>query len=194
MWGQHPAYAVQRAVVRPRRPRGFGRAADAIADAGAAVTPRAVPAAPSKRVAAAMSLLLIVLVASPVLENWKDDPDDSFPLSYYPMFIFDKSDRQRLNYLVGIDAQGNRRFLEFSLVGPGGMNQVRRQMSKLIERKQAPQLCQSVATKVAKSGRKLADVVQVQIVTGTFRMSSFFGGETSPGAEDVRARCAVQRG
>ena len=73
------------------------------------------------------------------------------------------------------------------------MNQVRRQINKLIEREQAPRLCQTVATRVARSGGVLKQMETVEIVTGIFRMSDLFAGNRAPLSETVRARCAVRR-
>jgi hypothetical protein len=200
MLGQRAAYAGRAVAEDGHAPRCAEPAGadDGIREAPAAQDARSapdLPAAPARKWAAgAMSLVLLALVASPVIENWKADPDDDFPLSYYPMFTDDRSDRQRLNYLIGIDDSGNRQLLESQLVGPGGVNQARRQMSKLIGQKRAPQLCRSVASRVADSAKRHKDIVQVEIVTGTFRMSDFFGGSTpSPSSEDVRARCPVLR-
>jgi hypothetical protein len=73
------------------------------------------------------------------------------------------------------------------------MNQVRRQMNKLVERGQSSRMCRSVASRVARSGDLPKNLVNVQVVTGTFFMSEFFTGNRVPATETVRATCAIQR-
>jgi hypothetical protein len=143
--------------------------------------------------ASILSVVMVVAVAAPVAENWKATPRDDFPLSYYPMFSFERADRQRVTYLVGYDAGGARHELPYRYAGQGGMNQVRRQIGKMLERGQGNRLCQMVATRVARAGSEVAALRRVEIVTGTFQLSSFYGGSREPVSENVRARCTVRR-
>jgi hypothetical protein len=147
-----------------------------------------------KWIASALSIVILAAVVVPVLENWKARPRDDFPLSYYPMFTADKADRQRVTYLIVYDAGGARFLLPYWYAGQGGLNQVRRQMNKLLERGQASRLCRTVAARVARSGELSNDMGTVEVVTGIFQMTQFFAGNRVPVSESVRARCAVQRG
>jgi hypothetical protein len=144
--------------------------------------------------ATALSMVMLVMVASPVFENWEAAPRDDFPLSYYPMFSENPSDRQRVHYLIGFDAEGNRHLLPYHYAGRGGMNQVRRQMNRLVSAGEASELCRDVAERVARAGSRLRKIGQVAVVTGTFRLSAYFTGRATPDAEQVRAQCAVRRG
>jgi hypothetical protein len=156
-------------------------------------TDRAERATSGKRVAAIFSVAVLVVVASPVLENWKERPRDDFPLSYYRMFSEERADRQRITYMVGIDAQGNRYLLPYRFAGTGGMNQVRRQMNRLVDQGRASSLCQTAAARVVRAGSRLRAVQRLEVITGTFRLSEYFAGRTAPDAENVRARCSVSR-
>jgi hypothetical protein len=147
-----------------------------------------------KWVASALSLVILAAVVAPVFENWKARPSDDFPLSYYPMFSLEKSDRQRLTYLVAHDAGGGRHLLPYRFAGQGGMNQVRRQINKRVDRGEASRLCRSVASRVARSGDLPKDLVNIQVVTGTFLMTDFFAGNSVPVSESVRAHCPVLGG
>jgi hypothetical protein len=157
------------------------------------VSDRAERVASGKRVAALFSVAMLVVVASPVVENWKEQSRDDFPLSYYRMFSEERTDRQRLNYVVGLDAQGNRYVLPHKYVGTGGMNQVRRQMNRLVDQGRASSLCATAAARVARAGSRLRDVQRLEVITGTFRLSEYFAGQTAPDMENVRARCSVSR-
>ena len=146
-----------------------------------------------KHLAAAFSIVVLAVVASPIVENWKATPQDDFPLSYYRMFSEERADTQRVNYLVGLDSQGERFLIPYQYAGPGGMNQVRRQMNKLVERGDSRRLCQTVATRVSRAGSRLPDVRTIEVTTGTFRMSDYFTGRQVPILERVSARCSVER-
>ena len=149
--------------------------------------------AAGKRLAAAFSVVLLIAVASPIVENWKSPSHDDFPLSFYRMFSEVRSDTQRVTYLVGLDSRGGRVLIPYQYAGAGGMNQVRRQMNKQVEQGSAAKLCQTVATRVARAGSRLPDLRTVEVTTGTFRMSEYFRASRVPVSENVSARCTVER-
>lgn len=157
-------------------------------------TPRRATRATSRKWSASLlSIALLGAVLLPVVENWAVVPKDDFPLSYYPMFTFEKTDRQRVTYLVVYDGAQNRFRLPYWYAGLGGMNQVRRQINKLVDRGQANRLCRNVATRVARSPDLPGDLAAVEIVTGSFLMTEFFAGNRTPISEQVRAQCLVPR-
>ncbi len=43
---------------------------------------------PEKARAGLFSLLAVLVVMSPVVQNWRPEPADNFPLSHYPMFSY----------------------------------------------------------------------------------------------------------
>ncbi len=149
-----------------------------------------------KWIAGGVSILMICAVLVPVVENWRERPRDSFPLSYYPMFTAIHPDTQRENYLVGFDRQRNRYLIHHSYVGPGGLVRVRRTIiNRMISRGQAAQLCRSVAAEIARRrSRALSPVATVEVMTGTYRHSEYFAGNKTPDSEQVRGSCPVERG
>lgn len=121
-------------------------------------------------------------------------PQDSFPLSYYPMFSFKRKGDTKITYLVGFDSQGNRKKLPYQFAGQGGLNQVRKQIVKFVRKGQAEKLCKIVASKAALStDTPDLELVSVQIVTGTFNLTDYFKGQTEPGSEKVHSSCPVVR-
>jgi len=146
-----------------------------------------------KWLAAAFSLGLMVLVASPVVENWLPEPRDSFPLSHYRAFADPRADRQRLTYLVGLDAGGGRYLIPYRFAGTGGPDQVRRQIDRLVERGEAATLCRSVASQLGRSADPLPGLSAIEVITGTYRPSAYVAGDRAPLEETVRARCAPVR-
>jgi len=147
-----------------------------------------------KGLAGGLSLLTVGAVLWPVAQNWRKEPKDSFPLSYYPMFSAKRSESAKVNYLVGVGARGERYLLPYAYAGTGGLNQVRRQINRILRKGGADRLCRLVAENVAqeKEGR-FADVVTVRVVTGEYRLTDYFTGKRDPVSEVVHASCPVER-
>jgi hypothetical protein len=139
--------------------------------------------------AGGLSLGLIGTVLWPIAQNWRETPRDDFPLSYYPMFSHRRGKRAAVTHLLGIDAAGRRIPIAYGLIGPGGFNQVRRQVLAVVERGGAAALCREVAPRVLAAH---PEVVTLRVVTGTYTLHRFFGGDRRPHAEEVHAevRCA----
>jgi hypothetical protein len=163
-------------------------------DHGDRTSARATRIASRKWTASLLSIAILATVLFPIVQNWQETPQDDFPLSYYPMFSFEKSDRQRVTYLVVYDKASHRFLLPYWYAGTGGMNQVRRQITKIVDRGDASRLCRSVAARVAKSEDLPSGMKEVEIVTGSFQMTRFFAGDRTPLSESVRAHCSVPRG
>jgi len=157
-----------------------------------------------KAFAGLLSLLLLGATLGPIVQNWRAEPKDSFPFSYYPMFSQKRGDVYKVDYIVGRDAQGGRHMIPYTFAGGGGFNQTRRQIHKLIEGHMADTLCRAVATHVLEgddgdgddkeeSEPSYSSVVTVQIVTGAFRFADYFGGNKTPVEEKVHASCSIVR-
>ena len=141
-----------------------------------------------KRMAGGLSLLMVGAVLWPIVENWRTEPKDSFPLSYFPMFSVKRGKEMRLAYLVGYDAQGRRYPIPYRYAGAGGLNQVRRQLNAIVRTGRAEDLCRRVAAALAgEPVGPLAEVVTVQVVTGRFCFDDYFFGNKEPLAEVVHA-------
>ena len=146
--------------------------------------------------AAAFGLVLLAALLLPILENWRPRGRDSFPFSYYPMFSQVRPEVQRETYLIGLDAAGQRYTIPYNYAGTGGLVRVRRTIVQgLTRRGRADDLCRTVSRAVARRNAAALRTVQtVQIVTGDFRLSEYFKGNTAPLSEEVNANCVVQRG
>ena len=149
----------------------------------------------SKPAAAVCSIGLVLVILSPIVQNWAEDPHDDFPLSYYPMFSRKRGETTRISYVVGFDAAGNRTTIRHKHAGTGGLNQVRRQIKRMVRKNRAAELCPSIVDNLLRSKReRYADVIEVQIITGKFRFDDYMTGNKEPLEEQVRARCPVDRG
>jgi len=147
-----------------------------------------------KGFASLFSLLLCGATLASIAQNWRPQPQDSFPFSYYPMFSQKRGDTYQVNYIVGLDAQGNRHLISHEVAGKGGFNQTRRQINKYIREKKAAELCRSVAARVGRGSEPpYPEIVTVQIVTGSYRFADYFAGNKTPLSERVRASCQTAR-
>ncbi|MBA2450364.1 MAG: hypothetical protein H0V51_20305 [Chloroflexi bacterium] len=147
-----------------------------------------------KRFASGLSILTIGAVLWPIVQNSRQQPKDNFPLSYYPMFTADRSQRAQVTHLLGLDARGRRYPIPYGYAGAGGLNQVRRQLRELVRIGRADELCRSVASKIGReSGGPFAGVVTVQVVTGEYRLADYFTGTRTPLSERVHASREVER-
>jgi predicted DCC family thiol-disulfide oxidoreductase YuxK len=149
----------------------------------------------AKAMAGALGALLLAATLAPVAQNWRPTPKDNFPFSYYPMFAAKRSETYSVNYIVGLDAQGQRHQIPHDFAGDGGFNQTRRQLGKLIRTDQATTLCQTIAAAIAQQpGPPFSDIATVRLVTGTFRFADYFGANKTPLEERAHASCVVARG
>ena len=151
--------------------------------------------AKGKLLPALFSLLLVALVFSPIVENWRSKPTDGFPLSHFPMFTSKRDETASITHLVGLDADGNRYVIPHRFAGTGGMNQVRKQISKSArDEEAAPKLCQAVAEKVAqRRGARYSKIDKVMVVTGEYNLNEYFAGAKNPVKEKIRVTCDVPR-
>jgi len=150
--------------------------------------------AEGKLLPALFSVLLIALVLSPINENFRAKPTDGFPLSHFPMFTSKRETTESVTHLVGLDASGNRHVIPHRFAGTGGMNQVRKQISKSARNEDAPKLCQTVAEKVAqRRGERYAKIVKVVVVSGEYNLNDYFAGAKNPVKEKIRVDCEVPR-
>jgi len=147
-----------------------------------------------KRIAVAATVLVLGAVLWPIRQNWRAHKIDGFPLSYYPMFSAKRADRVRVYYLLGLTAAGERRVVPYRYCGTGGLNQVRRQLRRLVCSGKAAKVCDSAAQRVAlATDGALADVVTVRAVRGEYRLDDYFAGDKSPLSERVYASSPVER-
>jgi hypothetical protein len=156
--------------------------------------PDAQAPASGKLRAAYMSLGMIGAVLWPVHENWRAEPHDNFPLSYYPMFSAKRKETETFHYMLGRDEAGNRFYLPYSFAGPGGLNSVRRQIRKITEEDRADELAHTLARKLRrKDEAPWSNIVTVAVVRGKFVVDDFFHGKKEPVSEQVKASCPVER-
>lgn len=141
-----------------------------------------------------LSVVTLIAVLSPILQNFADKPIDGFPLSYFPMFTAVREGRTTLTHPVGFYPDGTSVDLNYRVAGSGGMNQVRRQIRERVKNGEASDLCREIAQSVRT--RWMDDypgIVEVAIVRDRFFIEEFFAGNREPYERKVRARVALDQ-
>ncbi len=129
----------------------------------------------SQKQATLISIFIIALVLSPVIENWASKPKDNFPLSYYPMFSRERKATYGLYYFVGYDSAQNRYAIPYKAAGTGGFNQVRRQIKKAARSDRANAFTQKVAERIAKKkGYPYSNLARIELVKGYYHLEKYF--------------------
>ena len=134
---------------------------------------------------------------------------DSFPLSTFPMFSEARGRSTYVPHVVGYTADGDRVIPSFVHFGPGGLNQVRRQVSRAVRRGEAVRVAQAYADSLAQTQaqvrgsvasaagrrrerrRQEACIEHVEVVRSRFRFEEYYAGLRRPHRETVHAVAPV---
>jgi hypothetical protein len=106
----------------------------------------------------------------PVQQNWRapEKRTDGFPFSYYPMFSKRRRQYANVVFAVGILADGSRRRLRHSLLGTGGLNQVRHQIYRVaLTEERADDYVTALVPRLL-ANPACDDLVRVEIIRGEF--------------------------
>ena len=137
--------------------------------------------------------MLLGAVLWPVRQNWRAQPCDGFPLSYYPMFSVRRRRRCKVTHVVGIRPGGERVVIPYRYAGLGGLNQVRRQLRRVALEGEPVEFCRAVATGIdRRRDPELAGLAAVELVTGSYDLEEFFRGDREPAARRVHGRHEIE--
>jgi hypothetical protein len=117
---------------------------------------------------------------------------DGFPLSHYPMFSARRQSTATVPYAVGVLAGGGRQYLPYRLLGAGGLNQVRRQLKRVLNEDRAEEFARTIAARASAEPR-LRDVVRVEIVRGELDLDASMMSHQVTGTEEVLASAPLPR-
>lgn len=150
------------------------------------------------------------VLLAPLRHHWSADRTakntrDSFPLSTYPMFSEDRKAHARVPHVAGFSAEGERILPHHQHFGAGGLNQVRKQIARMVRQGRAVEVAQRYADSLqaqrgrstrgtspgAARRRREAPIVRVEVVRSRFAFDAYYAGDTLPQTETVHARCAV---
>ena len=136
-----------------------------------------------------VSVAVLALVFSPVL---RPSQRDSYPLSTYPMFSYNRSRESALPTAVGVTLEGQIRRLSPELIS-GGYEPVRAfaTVEASIENGDTAELCEEIAERTVKSRD---DLVAIEVVTEVHDVVGWFDGDKEPSQRVVHARCPLDAG
>src|SRR5688572_21582308 len=137
-----------------------------------------------------VSVAVLALVFSPVL---RPSQRDSFPLSTYPMFSYDRGRESALPTAVGVTVEGQLRRLSPELIS-GGYEPVRAfaTVEASIANGDTPELCREIAARTSRS--RSTDLVAIEVVTEVHDVVAWFEGQEEPSQRIVHARCVLDAG
>jgi hypothetical protein len=130
----------------------------------------------------AIAGIAVVAVAAPGVSD-----RDSFPLSNYPMFSYDRGRITSFDTAVGVDEQGRLSRLSPEEIAGGYEPMLAAEtVSKAVRNGTADGLCSEIAARTRDD-----DVVRIEVVTETYDTVRWFDGEESPLDRTVHAACEV---
>ena len=136
-----------------------------------------------------VSVAALALVFSPVL---RPSQRDSYPLSTYPMFSYDRGRESALPTAVGVTLEGQLRRLSPELIS-GGYEPVRAfaTVEASIDNGDTAELCREIAERTVRSRE---DLVAIEVVTEVHDVVGWFDGDKEPSQRIVHARCPLDAG
>ena len=143
-----------------------------------------------------LSALAIGAVLYPMRFDPQDPDQDSFPLSTYPMFSYDKPRTATVTSAVALGADGVEHAVPPEFVATSETMQALRTIAKSVRagRKESRQLCASIAEHVARSPEpRFARADAVALITITVDSIRFLAGDRTPLRRKQHVRCRVQR-
>lgn len=141
------------------------------------------------RPATLVSIAVLLVVLSPIIQNHKVNPIDGFPLSYFPMFTGIRGGRTTVTHPVGILSDGSTVDLHYRVAGSGGMNKVRSQIRRRVGVGEARELCVEIAREIRLRRRDYPPgMVEVALVHDQYRFEDFFAGRRNPFDREFIAR------
>ena len=106
---------------------------------------------------------------APSSQNFSSDPQDGFPLSYYPMFTKKRGRTTKIHHLLAFDADGGTISVPGRCFGPGGMNTIRRQIRRKIQEGRAQDILDAVVERLP-SCPLPPRWARLAVVTSTYRL------------------------
>lgn len=139
-----------------------------------------------------ISVLFVGAVLSPYVPS---EQPDSFPLSTYPMFSFQKDRKATIEHVVGKTSDGRELFIPPGLVANDEVLQARATLHRTVRRGRAAtrKLCQEVAERLKGESGELAQIEVLEVRRATYDSIDYFTHDAPPIRSRVFARCPVTR-
>lgn len=144
-----------------------------------------------------LSALVIGAVLSPLRLDPQDPKQDSFPLSTYPMFSYDRGRIASVTVALARGPGGYEQAVPPSFVATSETMQAMKTIAKSVRAggRRARDLCESIAERVAESDDPVfAPATEVAFVRNTVDSIDYLSGDRAPRERRYHVRCVVRRG
>ena len=143
-----------------------------------------------------LSALVLAAVLSPLRLDPQDPSQDSFPLSTYPMFSYDRGRNASVTIAVALGPDGYQVPIPPSFVATSETMQAMKTLAKSVREggERERELCQAIARRVASSpDPQFARATSVAFTRANFDAIDYLAGKRRPRWLQVHPRCWVQR-
>ena len=143
-----------------------------------------------------LSAVMLAAVLSPLRLDPQDPAQDSYPLSTYPMFSYDRDRSFELIVAVARGPGGFEQPVPPRLVASAETMHAQKTLMKAVDRGRAKPMCREIAARVALGGEAvgLGPAREVAIVERTVDVLDYLAGDTKPQRQKVLVRCPIERG
>ena len=143
-----------------------------------------------------LSAIVLAAVLSPLRVDPQDPAQDSFPLSTYPMFSYDRGREASVTIALAVGRDGYEAAIPPSFVATSETMQAMKTLAKSVRAggERARELCRAIAERVASSPDPVfARATHVTFVRATYDSIDYLAGKRVPLAREVHMRCRVPR-
>lgn len=143
-----------------------------------------------------LSALVLAAVLSPLRLDPQDPSQDSFPLSTYPMFSYDRGRIASVTIALARGPGGLELPIPPGFVATSETMQAMKTIAKSVRQggERERELCRSIAERVASSpDPKFRAAEEVAFVRNTVDSIDYLAGDTRPRSREVHMRCPVLR-
>ncbi len=143
-----------------------------------------------------LSALVLAAVLSPLRLDPQDPSQDSFPLSTYPMFSYDRGRIASVTIALAFGPNGLEVPIPPGFVATSETMQAMKTIAKSVRQGGAREreLCRSIAERVASStDPEFRTANQVAFVRNTVDSIDYLAGNTRPLTRQVHMHCPVRR-
>ena len=143
-----------------------------------------------------LSALVLAALLSPLRLDPQDPAQDSFPLSTYPMFSYDRGRIASVTVALALGPGGYEAAIPPSFVATSETMQALKTLAKSVREggPRAAELCASIAERVASSpDPKFRAATEVAFVRNTVDAIDYLSGADTTRDREIHLRCPVAR-
>ena len=145
-----------------------------------------------------LSAVMLVAVLAPLSLDPQDPTQDSFPLSTYPMFSYDRDRTFDLIVAVARGPDGFGAKVPPRFVASAEAMHAQKALMKAVSRGRTRPMCREIAGRIADSpdggaSAGLKPAREVAIVESTVDVLDYLAGDTAPEKTRVLTRCRIAR-